>query len=173
MILILLSWIYIVFSTINIGFYTNKKLKLKNSNFVIFSILGLFTTTVFASIWAVFGRINIEFHLIFLILNIGIYLRFKNEIQILYKSFFLELKALTLSLKIALLFIFILILAQCASIPYIIDNESYYIQTIKWINEYGLVKGVANLHLFLGQTSGWHITPVSYTHLTLPTIYSV
>ena len=158
MILILLSWIYIVFSTINIGFYTNKKLKLKNSNFVIFSILGLFTTTVFASIWAVFGRINIEFHLIFLILNIGIYLRFKNEIQILYKSFFLELKALTLSLKVALLFIFILILAQCASIPYIIDNESYYIQTIKWINEYGLVKGVANLHLFLGQTSGWHIT---------------
>ena len=158
MILILLSWIYVVFSTINIGFYTNKKLKLKNSNFVIFSILGLFTTTVFASIWAVFGRINIEFHLIFLILNIGIYLRFKNEIQILYKSFFLELKALTLSLKIALLFIFILILAQCASIPYIIDNESYYIQTIKWINEYGFVKGVANLHLFLGQTSGWHIT---------------
>jgi hypothetical protein len=158
MILILLSWIYVVFSTINIGFYTNKKLKLKNSNFVIFSILGLFTTTVFASIWAVFGRINIEFHLIFLILNIGIYLKFKNEIQILYKSFFLELKALTLSLKIALLFIFILILAQCASIPYIIDNESYYIQTIKWINEYGLVKGVANLHLFLGQTSGWHIT---------------
>lgn len=158
MILILLSWIYIVFTTINIGFYTNKKLQLKNSNFVIFSILGLFATTIFASIWAVFGRINIEFHLIFLILNIGIYFSFKNEIQILYKSFFLELKALTLSLKIALLFIFILILAQCASIPYIIDNESYYIQTIKWINEYGFVKGVANLHLFLGQTSGWHIT---------------
>lgn len=158
MILILLSWIYIVFTTINIGFYTNKKLQLKNSNFVIFSILGLFTTTVFASIWAIFGRINIEFHLIFLILNIGIYLRFKNEIQILYKSFFQELNALTLSLKIALLFIVILILAQCASIPYIIDNESYYIQTIKWINEYGFVKGVANLHLFLAQTSGWHIT---------------
>lgn len=158
MILILLSWTYIIFTTINIGFYTNKKLRLKNSNFVIFSILGLFTTTVFASIWAIFGRINIEFHLTFLILNIGIFLRFKNEIKILYQSFFLELKALTLSLKIALLFIFFLILAQCASIPYIIDNESYYIQTIKWINEYGFVKGVANLHLFLGQTSGWHIT---------------
>lgn len=158
MILILLSWIYIVFTTVNIGFYTNKKLQLKNSNFVIFSILGLFTTTVFASIWAIFGRINIEFHLLFLILNIGIYFSFKNEIQILYKSFFLELKALTLSLKIALFLVFILILAQCASIPYIIDNESYYIQTIKWINEYGFVKGLANLHLFLGQTSGWHIT---------------
>ncbi|WP_173973163.1 LIC_10190 family membrane protein, partial [Flavobacterium bizetiae] len=36
--------------------------------------------------------------------------------------------------------------------------ESYYIQTIKWINEYGFIKGLANLHLFLGQTSGWHVT---------------
>jgi hypothetical protein len=52
----------------------------------------------------------------------------------------------------------LLILAQCATAPYIIDNETYYIQTIKWLNEYGFVKGLANLHLFFGQTSGWHIT---------------
>jgi hypothetical protein len=51
-----------------------------------------------------------------------------------------------------------MIVAQCSSIPYVIDNESYYIQTIKWINEYGFVKGIVNLHFFLGQTSGWHIT---------------
>ena len=37
-------------------------------------------------------------------------------------------------------------------------RQSYYIQTIKWINEFGFVKGIVNLHFFLGQTSGWHIT---------------
>ena len=37
------------------------------------------------------------------------------------------------------------------------DNESYYIQTIKWLNEFGFVKGLVNLHIFLGQLSGWHI----------------
>lgn len=158
MFLILLSWIYIGFTTINIGFSTNKILGLKNSNFVIFSVLGLFTTTIFAGFWAIFGRINIEFHIVFLILNIGIYLKFKNNIKSIYSSFFQEVSSFAASLKIALSIISILILAQCASIPFILDNESYYIQTIKWINEYGLVKGLANLHFFLAQTSGWHIT---------------
>lgn len=146
-----------VFTTINIGFYTSKITKIKNSNFVIYSILGLFTTTLLAGFWAIFERINIEFHVFFLVLNIGIYFRFKSEIHLIYKSFFQELQALTLSLKVILFSTTLLILAQCASIPYIIDNESYYIQTIKWINEYGFVKGLANLHIFLAQTSGWHI----------------
>ncbi|KIA98840.1 hypothetical protein OA93_08120 [Flavobacterium sp. KMS] len=162
MILILLSWIYILFTTINLGLGTDKILRLKNSNFIILSILGLFTATILASIWAIFDRINIEFHLFLLIANIGICLKLKNEIKVIYTSFFKELRSLDRSLKIALISITLLILAQCASIPYIIDNESYYIQTIKWINEYGFVKGLANLHLFLAQTSGWHITQSAF-----------
>jgi hypothetical protein len=162
MILILLSWIYILFTTINLGLGTDKILQLKNSNFIILSILGLFTTTILASIWAVFGRINIEFQVFLLVINIGICLRLKNDLKVIYTSFFKELQSLDKLLKIALIIIVVLILAQCASIPYIIDNESYYIQTIKWINEYGLVKGLANLHLFLAQTSGWHITQSAF-----------
>ena len=46
---------------------------------------------------------------------------------------------------------------KCAQVPFILDNESYYIQTIKWLNEYGFVKGLANLNIAFGQTSGWHI----------------
>ena len=41
--------------------------------------------------------------------------------------------------------------------PYFIDNESYYIQTIKWLDAHGLVKGLSNVHLFLSQQSGFHI----------------
>ncbi|MBP6558119.1 MAG: hypothetical protein KA213_07110, partial [Flavobacterium sp.] len=35
--------------------------------------------------------------------------------------------------------------------------------TIKWLNEHGFVPVLANLHLFLGQTSGWHITQSVYS----------
>lgn len=163
MVLILLSWIYIFFSAINLGFVTNGILRLKNRNFVIHAVLGLFTTTIFTSIWAIFGRVNFEFHVALLFVNLVIFLKFQKKIILLYKSFFEELISLTLSLKIALTIITIFILAQCASIPYILDNESYYIQTIKWINEYGFVKGLANLHFFLAQTSGWHILQSAYS----------
>lgn len=158
MLLLFLSWIYILLTTINLGFFTNKFLVIKNTDFVITSILGLFTTTIIASIWAIFGRINIEFHLFFLVLNLFIFIKYKSEVKLIYFNFNEQLKQLTFSLKVYLIVITLLIIAQCASIPYVIDNESYYIQTIKWLNEYGFVKGLVNLHFFLGQVSGWHIT---------------
>ncbi|WP_452596974.1 LIC_10190 family membrane protein, partial [Pontimicrobium sp. MEBiC01747] len=68
-----------------------------------------------------------------------------------------QFKTFSIFFKSSLILVFILALAQCASPPFLIDNESYYIQTIKWLNEYGFVKGLTNLHVFLGQTSGWHI----------------
>lgn len=163
MLLILLSWIYILFTTINLGFGLDKISKLHTNNFVITSVLGLFSTTILASVWAIFGRINFEFHLFLLVLNGFIFLRFKSNITAIYQSFYFRINKVSIALKSYLILISILILAQCATIPYLIDNESYYIQTIKWLNEYGFVKGLANLHIFLGQTSGWHITQSAFS----------
>ena len=162
MLLIILSWIYIMFTTINLGFGIDKIACLKNKNFVITSILGLFSVTVLASIWAIFGRINIEFYIFILIINCFIFIKYRALILSIYKTFFNELKQLDKFLKLFLIISFFLIIAQCASIPYVIDNESYYVQTIKWLNEYGFVKGLVNLHLFLGQQSGWHISQSAF-----------
>lgn len=163
MLFIAISWIYILFTTINLGFGFDKIMNLKNKDFITTSILGLFSATILASIWAIFARINIEFHVVLALLNIFSLLKFRNEIIILYQSFLSDLKRLNNSLKIILIIISVLIIAQCASIPFVIDNESYYIQTIKWLNEYGFVKGIVNLHLFLGQTSGWHVTQSAFS----------
>lgn len=162
MILITISWIYIFFTSINLGVCLEKIMDVRNKNIVITSIFGLFSATILASIWAVFGRINIEFHSILVLLNIFLVLKFRHSLVDLYKSSLLEFKKLKSLLKIILIIISILIVAQCASIPFVIDNESYYIQTIKWLNEYGFVKGLVNLHLFFGQTSGWHVTQSAF-----------
>ncbi|WP_125719407.1 LIC_10190 family membrane protein [Flavobacterium ustbae] len=158
MLTITISWIYILFTTLNLGVGFDKIMNLKNKNFIIACILGLFTTTLIASVWAIFGRINFEFHIAYAVLNILLIFKFRSSIVDLYKSFLLDLKNLSGNLKIFLAINAVLIVSQCASAPFVIDNESYYIQTIKWLNEYGFVKGIVNLHLFNGQTSGWHIT---------------
>jgi len=163
MILILLSWIYIVFTTTNFGFILNKVLKTKVNDFAVLSILGLFLVTIAASSWAIFGRINWEFHIILLMINILITIKFKSGVSEVYNNFFNDIKQLSANLKIILAAIAVLILAQCSSIPYGIDNETYYIQTIKWLNEYGLVKGLGNLHPYLSQTSGWHIAQSTFS----------
>lgn len=158
MLFIFLSWIYIVFTTVNFGVVCDKIFGLKCKNFVITSFLGLFLITILASIWAFFGRINLEFHAVLLLCNGIIFLKNKTQLFEIYKSCWANVVALSSSLKFFMTFAMLLILAQCSLLPYVIDNESYYIQTIKWFNEYGFVKGLANLHLYLGQASGWHVT---------------
>lgn len=157
MILIFISWIYIVFATINLGFQFDKIFKLECTNFIFISFLGLLATTIIASFWAIFGRINIEFHLFLIVLNGLILFKSKSEIASIYKDIITQIDDLSTELKGLLLLISFLIIAQTAATPFIIDNETYYVQTIKWLNEYGFVKGLANLHIFFGQTSGWHI----------------
>ena len=149
---------YIIFTTINFGFLTSRIFNIKQSSAIINSILGLFATTIIASIWAIFYRINWEFHLFLLLFNGLLLLRHKKETFLLYRNFIFKINTLILPLKIIAAVTTALILAQCATKPYIIDNESYYIQTIKWLNEFGFVNGLANLHIFFGQNSGWHIT---------------
>ena len=94
MVLIILSWIYILFTTINLGFVLDRVFVLKNKDFVITSFLGLFSVTVLASIWAIFGRINVEFHIFLLLSNLLVYWKFIKEIADICKNFILELSEL-------------------------------------------------------------------------------
>ncbi len=164
MLLILISWCYILFTTLNLGFAFNKITKLKSTNFVILVFLGLFFATILASFWAIFGRINFEFQLFLLLINGVVFFKYKSQIAIIYNAFLWQIGNVSRNLKGFLLIVFLFILAQSASASYIIDNETYYIQTIKWLNEYGLVEGLANLHVFFGQTSGWHIAQSAFNY---------
>lgn len=61
------------------------------------------------------------------------------------------------------------ILLFCASFyPYVLDHFGYYVPTIRWLTEYGLVKGVSNLDLTLGQMSVWHLFQAGFSHLSDP-----
>lgn len=163
MFLILLSWIYILAISIVLGLTINKLLKVFSTDSVIIIFLGFFGITIFTGFWAIFFAVNWQFHIaLFVISAIALKLNglsLNSYIANLKK----EIKALSIFLKAILILIIILILAQCASPPFLLDNESYYIQTIKWLNEYGFVKGLVNLHLFLGQTSGWHILQSAFS----------
>ena len=58
-----------------------------------------------------------------------------------------------------LLFLFVIIgvAFQSSHIPSFPDHDSYYIPTVRWLQEFGYVKGLANWHYFLGQCSAWHV----------------
>jgi len=161
MLLIAVSWLYIFLASTLVGLLIQQKLKLPFQALII-QFLGWFGIGVIASIYALFFPLNGIFHLVLLsfLLVLGfLYKRaFLKLIQDLWKLF----KNLKIGFKVFIGLIFVLILAKCASAPYVLDNESYYIQSIKWFNEYGFVEGLVNLHYFLGQASGWHILQAAF-----------
>lgn len=163
MILILLSWIYIFLTALSFGIAFSKLLKIGLPDCITASITGLFAITVLATIWAFFYPIAIAFHIVLILSSILLWFKNKAIFKSVLQSALSKIKSFSAPIKILLAVSSFLILAQSATLPFIIDNESYYIQTIKWLNEYGLVKGLANLHLFFGQTSGWHITQSVYS----------
>jgi hypothetical protein len=158
MVLIFISWIYLFFTSVTLGIALAKFVKIKSADLVITSFLGLFLTTLLASTWSFFDGIDGTFHIVLLLFNIAFFIRNVQSFKQIIVEFRQDFSAFTGITKILFCLLFALMLAQCAGAPFIIDNESYYIQSIKWLNEYGLVKGLANLHLFFGQMSGWHIT---------------
>lgn len=65
--------------------------------------------------------------------------------------------------------LFVVLSALAASImPYIVDHFSYYVPTIKWLNEVGFVKGIANYEWILVQNSIWNVTEASINHILNP-----
>ncbi len=64
--------------------------------------------------------------------------------------------------------ILILIIGVSSCYPYIFDHFSYYVPSIKWLSKFGLVKGIANLDLILGQMSVWHIFQAGFSNFSDP-----
>lgn len=157
MLLIFLSFITIFILCSIVGIGANRLLGIKETKVVETLFIGLFTLTILASIWAFFMPIDYRFHLSLSIICAFVFYRNSTEIISFLKLTTTTFQNFTKFIKVLFCLTFVMILMQAATAPFLIDNESYYIQTIKSLNEYGLIKGLGNLHLFLGQMSGWHI----------------
>lgn len=156
MLIILLSWIYIFLICLGMGLILNSILHKSYSAFFIL-LMGMFAQMLVIHFYAVWFPIDKLFYVLnFLLSSTGIFLYRKN-IQKQLSSAITQWKTWKKSIKVLSFLLTILILMQSATKPFIVDNETYYLQSIKWVNEFGLVKGLANLHIFFGQMSGWHL----------------
>lgn len=153
--LVLLVYWFILFlfaSLSGIAFQNIFGLSKTNTSFTL--LFGIIFQTLFLSLCAFFFRINIEVFIVNCSIQLLFFFKYKSEFLSFFKNFFKSFSKKQIYLFIALT---IFVALKSAQLPSVFDNESYYIQTIKWLNECGFVKGVANVHPFLGQFSFWHV----------------
>ncbi len=119
--------------------------------FVIFN--GLFAYMLLIWVVLYFLGFSLKFQLSIFILSTVFLARYPDFLKHIWQSF----KNFSRFDKTLFFLITLVVLMLSAAFSNLPDNESYYIQTIKWANEHGFVKGLMNIHPFLGQFSGWHI----------------
>ncbi|WP_312388957.1 LIC_10190 family membrane protein [Chryseobacterium sp.] len=157
MLLLFLSTILIIPTLMGLGkiftFFSEEKSISRNI------LIGILGTSLLLAIKAFFGAI--DFYTEIISLSIGLFSFFYYK---LYKDFYQFSKK-----EILLLSTVSLIILFCSSFhPYILDHFGYYVPTIKWLREFGMVKGISNLDLTLGQMSIWHIFQAGFSHFSDP-----
>lgn len=84
--------------------------------------------------------------------------------------YFLKFKNICFSRRDFLIFsVFLVFFLLAASFsPYILDHFGYYLPSVKWLREFGFVKGISNIDLTLGQMSFWHIFQAGFSNFADP-----
>jgi hypothetical protein len=113
-------------------------------------LLGLSFSGLLAGLWYCFLPVNFLFSCLLAGSGLAFFLAFFKD----FRAQIGEIKGKTWIIG-SLVFLFLGMKALAVNEYY--DNGLYYIQTIKWVREYAVVPGLANLHFRLGNISLWHV----------------
>ncbi len=155
MLTIILDWIYMLFTCFSLGFFfawvVEKVFHYSIRQLDSVLAAGLIMATVYAETFSLFYRVNIEANVILSVACIAICAVLRKEIR---KFLTESIGSLSRPRRIMIPLLFVL-WSYFASRCYYraLDMDLYYGQSIRWIEEYGVVKGLGNLHCRFGYNS--------------------
>lgn len=164
MLTVLLNWLYISFTAIclGIGFaaFTNNRLHYQIRTADSILAIGLVIATVYAQIWSLFYKVGIAANVILLMLCMIFLYYGRKEAQYLLQ---IQRKSCSVIRGIGVIML-ILVWAYCTSRGYMhYDSDLYHAQSIRWIEEYGIVKGLGNIHVRFAYNSSFFALSALYS----------
>lgn len=164
MLSVFLSFIYIGITTFFMGFGIRifvKKIfgyEIKEVTSLIYSGLGM--ATVYAGIYSLFAGVSSGANAGMLLICLAAIIIGKKDLV----SFWKEQKQGITKKKIVFVFLLMLLFSYGASRGYMhFDSGLYHAQAIRWIEEYGAVPGLANLHCRLAYNSSAFVLTALYS----------
>ncbi len=148
--------IVITFVCISAGFYFNNVIFKKERESIIFSaITGLIFLTIISQIAILFTRLSVSFQILLLALCLLVTFITRRKFLKFLRDCLNEITTLSLQSRVLFLVVWLVVLLINSGPTIMDDTESYHIQSIKWIQEYGTVPGLVNLHERYGFNSSW------------------
>lgn len=122
---------------------------------IFYLISGLVLLSVIAQLLVLFFPIGSIVQAAVVIILLAIAVSKWSDCKNLFKTIFFEFSTWPTLLLILFFLTWTAILLINAGPTMMDDTESYHIQSIKWIQEYGSVPGIVNLHVRFGFNSSW------------------
>lgn len=163
---ILINWIYIFFTTFIIGeFCVNKFFSYlkyeKRISLITYIICGIAINTAYAGYFSLFSGVNITANVILIMICLlFVWLERKKYREIISNIRFSKRNI------ICAIFCIIGILGIsyfCSNTNFMSDTGLYHAQSIRWNEEYGAVKGIANMHERFGYNSSFFVFSALYS----------
>lgn len=120
---------------------------------------GIFAVSLVWTVVAFFFPLDLKIELITIIIGLVGFFYYK-----IYNQFWSFFRETSLSFFVVLL----ITIFFGSYYPFILDHFGYYLPTIKWLSEFGLVQGISNLDLTLGQMSVWHLLQAGFSNFSDP-----
>lgn len=154
MLLILLQWCYMAALSFTVGFAALFPFQ-KKSGYVIsqanpYMMAGLLVLNVYAQYYSLFAGVGLWANLLMLFAALAAAVLLRKEVAAFFKNW----KTKQRPAKTAVFAALFLLFAYGSSRGYMhYDTGLYHAQSIRWIEEYGVVVGLANLHSRFGYNS--------------------
>lgn len=164
MLSIFADWIYILFTTFCIGFgffvFVEKVLHYKVQRMDSILVAGLAIATVYAQIFSLFYRVSLEANICMLAVCFAIAIIWRKQIVVFLRTAF---QNCSWSRRI-IIPILLLAWCYCTSWGYMVtDTDLYHAQSIRWIEEYGVVKGQGLLNARFAYNSAFFSLSALYS----------
>lgn len=164
MIAVLLNWGYICFTAFAMGFvfsrFVGKTLGycIKGADSVLFA--GLVIATVYAQLFSLVYKVGLAANAALFLAGVFVYWTERREIIAWCES----RRCAGSKVKRVLALVLVLIWAYCTSRGYMhYDSDLYHAQSIRWIEEYGVVKGLGNIHVRFAYNSSFFALSALYS----------
>lgn len=148
MLSILFNWLYIAFTAFCLGqafcFFVEKKLGYHVRRLHSVMVAGLVAATVYAQVFSLFYKVGFLANVLLLLFCFLVLIVYRKRVREEVCRYFRECS----HAGIAVAALLILVWAYFTSRGYLVyDSDLYHGQSIRWIEEYGVVKGLGNLHV--------------------------
>jgi hypothetical protein len=131
---------------------------IEKKSFLHFILTGFIGLTSIAQWSALFFPVRITTLFILLIICVFLSVVCRNRLKNALGFCLLMLTKKPVGFYVCLVCLIISILILNAGPILMDDTASYHIQMVKWIQEYGSVSGIANLHIRFGFNSSWFVS---------------